>query len=148
VPRGGKSLKLSTGSGVLLPEYRLLRRFRIQRMKHPKVLAAVAASAAALFSAGCIHTEETVIHDESRVPVVFETETAGRIFYETLSKIPDADRRQETKTEVEVPFVFEHKHRVVRGPNTAFNEAVARCDTNRDGKITEEEARIFAGQVR
>ena len=37
---------------------------------------------------------------------------------------------------------------VVRGPNEAFNLAVTRCDTNRDGQITEQEARIFADTVR
>jgi len=35
---------------------------------------------------------------------------------------------------------------VVRSENAAFNHAVRRCDTNQDGKITEQEARIFAEQ--
>ena len=44
--------------------------------------------------------------------------------------------------------MFEHSIKTVRGPNTAFNEAVARADTNRDGKITETEANIFASQMK
>ena len=106
------------------------------------------AAFAALVSAGCIHTEETVTRDESRVPISFETETAGRIFYETLSKLPGSGQHRESSVDVEVPLVFEHRTKTVRGPNTAFNEAVARADTNRDGKITETEANIFAAQVR
>ncbi len=106
------------------------------------------AAFAALVSAGCIHTEETVTRDESRVPIAFETEAAGRIFYETLSKLPGSGPYRESSTNVEVPFVFGHTTKTVHGPNTAFNEAVARADTNHDGKITETEAKIFAAQVR
>jgi hypothetical protein len=32
------------------------------------------------------------------------------------------------------------------GDNEKFNEAVLRCDTNKDGMITETEAQIFASQ--
>jgi hypothetical protein len=45
---------------------------------------------------------------------------------------------------VAIPFVFDHKRRVIPGQNVAFNDAVALCDTNQDGKITESEAQIFA----
>ena len=103
---------------------------------------------AALGPIGCIHTEETVTQDEARVAVEFENEAAGRIFYESMSRKPNSGTRRENSTEVEIPFVFGHRVRTVRGPNTAFNEAVAQADTNRDGKITETEAHIFAGQVK
>lgn len=103
---------------------------------------------AASLTTGCIHTHETVIHDDSRIPVSFENDTAARDFYEALSRLPNGGQRQESKTEVSIPIVFEHERRVVRGPNQAFNEAVNRCDTNRDGKITEQEARIFADTVK
>jgi len=43
-----------------------------------------------------------------------------------------------------VPVVFKHKRHVVEGESIAFNQAVRRCDTNGDGRITEQEARIFA----
>jgi hypothetical protein len=104
-------------------------------------------AACGLIFAGCISHEETVYRDVERTKVEFENEAAGRIFYEKLSKIPASDKR-ESNTDVSLPIVFEHKKHVVRGNNFAFNEAVARCDTNRDGKITELEARIFAQQQR
>lgn len=78
--------------------------------------------------------------------VEFESETAGRIFYETLSQPAFHPSAGESKTMVEIPIVFEHRRRVVTGPNVAFNNAVTQCDTNADGKITELEAKIFANR--
>ncbi|HTH49307.1 MAG TPA: hypothetical protein VMB21_17455 [Candidatus Limnocylindria bacterium] len=114
-----------------------------------KAILLPALAAATLLCVGCIHTEETVTRDEPRVPVAFETETAGRVFYEALSRMSGGGgSHRESSTNIEVPLVFEHRTKTVRGPNTAFNEAVARADTNRDGKITETEANIFASQVK
>ena len=98
---------------------------------------------AVALAAGCISHEETTYHDVARVSVEFENEAAGRIFYEALSKRRPS-RAAESKTDVSIPVVFEHKTREISGPNEAFNEAVSRCDTNKDGKITELEAKIFA----
>jgi hypothetical protein len=95
--------------------------------------------------AGCISTDRTEYRDESRLNVEFENDTAGRLFYETLSQ--NHYSRSESNTEVSLPIIFEHKHRVVEGESIAFNQAVRRCDTNGDGLITEQEARIFAGQA-
>lgn len=103
---------------------------------------------AALLATGCIHTHETVYKDVARVPVEFENEAAGRVFYEALSRRPHSGDRQESRTEVSVPLVFSNEQKVVRGPNEAFNRAVAEADTNKDGRITETEARIFSGNVR
>ena len=111
-----------------------------------KKIAIPTAALASLLFVGCIHTQQTSYKDESRVPVEFETESAGRIFYEALSRRPHSGERQESKSEVSLPLVFSNETRVVRGPNIAFNRAVAEADTNRDGKITEVEARIFAGR--
>ncbi len=103
--------------------------------------------ALALLATGCINHEETVYQDPPRMAVSFENETAGRVFFETLSRSPNG-RREESSTEVNLPIVFHHKVKTVRGPNATFNDAVIRCDTDRDGKITELEANIFAGQVK
>jgi hypothetical protein len=97
-----------------------------------------------IYGTGCISHEETTYRDVARVPVEFENEAAGRIFYEALSK-RGQPRASESRTQVDIPIVFEHKTHEIAGPNYAFNDAVARCDTNKDGKITELEAKIFAG---
>jgi hypothetical protein len=101
----------------------------------------------ALLVVGCIHTNETVVKDEGRLPVEFENDGAARLFYEALSRMPGAGDKTESHTEVSLPVLFSHEHKVVRGPNVAFNEAVRRCDTNQDGRITESEARIFGATV-
>lgn len=98
-------------------------------------------------SAGCIHTHETVVRDEVRLPVEFENDTAARVFYETLSRTTEFGEKTEKRTEVELPVIFSHEQKTVRGPNTGFNEAVRRCDTNQDGRITEVEARVFSAVV-
>jgi len=99
-----------------------------------------------IITGGCITHEETVYRDTERVKVEFENDTAARVFYEAQGQSGGAQSRTESRTEVNLPVVFDHKQKVVSGPNVAFNEAVARCDTNKDGKITEAEARIYAEQ--
>ena len=106
------------------------------------VLSALAATA--LLGAGCISTEKTEYREAERVKVEFESDAAGRSFYEGLAKMQGRRSRSESKTDISIPVVFEHRHRVVEGENVAFNEAVRKCDTNGDGKITESEARIFS----
>ena len=95
---------------------------------------------------GCLSKNQTVYRDVERMPVSFETEAAGRVFYETLSKMPPQSSG-ESRTKVSIPIVLEVSRTEVTGSNTRFNEAVQRCDTNKDGKITEIEANIFAAQT-
>ncbi len=110
-------------------------------------LAAALALAVAALNTGCISTDRTVYREEPRMKVEFENDTAARIFYEAEAKMRDRHERTESRTEVSIPVVFDHKERVVTGDTIAFNQAVRRCDTNGDGRITEQEARIFAEQV-
>ena len=98
--------------------------------------------ALALGLTACISHENTTYRDVERARVEFENETAARLFYETLSK--QKQPSGESSTQVSIPVVFDHKHREVTGPNIAFNNAVQRCDTNKDSRITELEAKIFA----
>jgi hypothetical protein len=93
-------------------------------------------------SGGCISSQKTTYRDTERMKVEFENDTAGRLFYETLSN--SGHNRNESNTKIEIPIVFEHKQHTVDGENFLFNFAVRRCDSNGDGKITETEARIFS----
>lgn len=102
------------------------------------------AAVCGLVLAGCITHKSTVVRDVPRTNVVFENDTAARVFYEALSKMPQAKYQSESTTEINIPVIFENERHVVTGPNAAFNAAVAECDSNHDGKITELEAKIFA----
>jgi hypothetical protein len=108
------------------------------------LLPLAASAACALVLTGCITHESTVVRDTERTKVEFENDAAARTFYEALSKAPCKDRRNESTTKYEIPILFEHRRHVVTGSNTAFNRAVELCDANKDGRITEQEARIFA----
>ena len=93
--------------------------------------------------AGCIHSYEKTQSDAERAKVAFESERAGKTFYEALSRVPSSKRSTESKTGVYLVLINVEKE-TVSGPNRLFNEAVAACDTNKDGMITEMEAGIFA----
>lgn len=103
--------------------------------------------AVAVLISGCITHEETVYKDVERAKVEFESDGAGRVFYEAMNKDVAKRRKRETTTRVDIPIVFDHKRKVVVGESVFFNESVSHCDTNRDGRITEMEARIYAEQV-
>ena len=108
--------------------------------------AAGLAVAVSLLNTSCISTERTVYREPERIKVEFENDAAGRLFYEALSNMQSHHDRNESRTSISIPVVFEHKHRVLDGEGVSFNQAVRRCDTNGDGRITEQEARIFAEQ--
>jgi len=93
---------------------------------------------------GCVTHESTVVRDVDRTPVEFENDISARVFYEALSKMPTPGDRAESTTNIHIPLVFSQKRHMITGPNGAFNKAVAECDTNKDGKITESEAKIFS----
>jgi hypothetical protein len=109
------------------------------------VLRSAVIGGAVLCLSGCIDHSETTYRSAERVKVQFESEKAGRIFYETLSKMPYHET-DESHTDVSIPVVFHNRYTIKSGENEKFNEAVLRCDTNKDGMITETEAAIFAGQ--
>ncbi|MCF7668640.1 MAG: hypothetical protein K9N48_02570 [Verrucomicrobia bacterium] len=102
---------------------------------------------AALLLSGCISHHSTVYRDEGRIPVRFENDKAAHIFYEALSKYDPYRSKEESETEVSLPIIFSHERRVVTGANVKFNDAVKKCDTDQDGAITEDEAKIFSENV-
>jgi hypothetical protein len=114
-------------------------------IRNPVVLLATLAAIAAT---GCISHHETVYRDVERVPVSFENDAAARLFYEALEHRRKFKGGSETRTEFQIPVVFDHEVKTVNGPSAAFNDAVHAADTNRDAKITEQEARIFSEQVK
>ena len=97
---------------------------------------------------GCISHTSVEYRDAERAAVEFESDAAARLFYETLSKNGGARRESSEDWHVEIPFIFDHHGSVQPGRNVAFNQAVANCDTNKDGKITEAEVRIYSNQRR
>ena len=108
-----------------------------------KKLFAIASLSVAIVSTGCINHHETVYRDSPRAKIDFENDKAGKQFYETLSMMPLNTGRQESHTEVSIPIVFSNERTVYSGPNEVFNNAVAQCDANHDGTISEKEAAIF-----
>jgi hypothetical protein len=104
----------------------------------------ILATAAGLLLCGCITHQQVVYQDVERTRVEFESDAAARLFYETLSKSSATKNHSESTTTVTIPIVFQHERKVVPGRNYEFNQAVADCDSNKDGIITEQEARIFA----
>ena len=114
-------------------------------MKRSKLdIIAIAVLGVAL--AGCITHKSVVYQDVDRVKVEFESDAAARLFFETLSRNSAAGKHSESTTTISIPLVFQNEQKVVPGRNVGFNEAVAICDSNKDGKITESEARIYANQ--
>ncbi len=93
---------------------------------------------------GCITHKSIVYQDVERTKVEFESDAAARLFYETLSKNSASQKHSESTTTIDIPIIFETERKVVPGRNVEFNEAVAICDANKDGRITETEAKIYA----
>ncbi len=97
--------------------------------------------------AGCISSKETVYRETERVKIEFENDAAARIFYEAYSKQRPPQQRNEKTTSFEIPVILSVKRTETDSGNALFNDAVRHTDTNGDGKITEQEARIYAEQV-
>jgi len=94
----------------------------------------------------CISTKETVYREVERLKVEFESDTAARVFYEAFTKAPESRQRNEKTSRFVIPVIIDAQRTEKDSENAAFNVAVRRCDTNGDGRITEQEARIYAAQ--
>ncbi len=97
-----------------------------------------------LAGAGCISSHQTVTEEAVPAKVEFENESAARLFYEGLSRLASSEHR-ESRSSFSIPVVLDVSRTRKRSYNVSFNQAVTRCDTNQDGRITEFEARVFSG---
>jgi hypothetical protein len=107
----------------------------------------VALLLAVIATGGCVSTRETVYRDVERAKVEFESDGAARLFYEAFTRSPEFRNRNQKTSSFNIPVVFHHHRTEKDSENTSFNEAVRRCDTNRDSRITEQEARIYTELV-
>ncbi|HWD17861.1 MAG TPA: hypothetical protein VHB20_01170 [Verrucomicrobiae bacterium] len=106
-----------------------------------------ASLASGIWFAGCTDCSQTTYREAKRTAVEFESEAAGETFYAALNRMP-FHGETEDRSHFEIPVVFHYTSIVKSGENEKFNEGVKRCDTNKDGRITEVEARIFASQYK
>ncbi|MBX9583922.1 MAG: hypothetical protein K2X87_26790 [Gemmataceae bacterium] len=101
--------------------------------------AAVLAAGVYVLLSGCqglVKTDEVVRADEPRRPVAFESPEVARRF-EAAS---GANRAQQVGGTLVGPAPFYlYGRRQFLGENAKFNDAAARCDTDRDGVITARE---------
>ncbi len=113
-------------------------------MTRGRLLTAAGALGLALALPGCItlFSQTDVIRgDETRRAVRYESPKAASAFHRGMAK-------QEARvggTYFGVPFVTVYNRDKVLSENARFNEAVARCDTDQDGHITEAESVIYEG---
>ena len=109
-------------------------------------LIAIVAVAAFATAPGCLtlySKTEVVRSNVSRRPISFAGPEAATEFYAALDKCEDTIG----ETYLGVPFVTLYAKRQQLSEAAAWNDAVGRCDTNQDGIITLDEAKIFAASV-
>ena len=103
----------------------------------------IASIAALVVLPACVHQESNVVKDSERAKVEFENEAAARNFFDGMQKGGFSTKQTTSTTKFELPIIFEYRKNVTSGANSGFNRAVQLCDSNKDGKITELESKIF-----
>lgn len=108
----------------------------------PRLLLAAAAVGVVALLPGCVtlFSKTEVIRDgEARRPVKFECQEAADKFVAAAK----SRNRDVAGAYVGVPFVTLYHRDTKIGETAAWNDAVARCDTDQDGTITLIEAVTF-----
>lgn len=113
-------------------------------MKSNRLFLLIAALGMGSLFSGCITSSHTTYVDAERVKVSFASDKAGKLFYETLSKLPESNQREESRKGVHLILINVDSREVKGGTNRNFNRAVELCDTDRDAVISEAEAEIFS----
>jgi hypothetical protein len=108
------------------------------KMSHITIPASIAVLGC--ITSGCV--THTTIKDESRQSVHFSSPEAAQTFYDAYLSGNNLKGDGYVAVYVALPY----EHRTVSTDNVRFNSAVQAADSNRDGMISEEEARAFAAQ--
>lgn len=96
-------------------------------------------------SGGCVTTG--VVKNEQRDSVRFASATGAQIFYEAyITKNYTHPMGSGPSFAVGAPLPY--RHHVYSTDNVYFNAAVRSADTNHDGVISDEEARVYADSIR
>ena len=114
-------------------------------MKLRKTLLSGVLIAFTLSSTGCItlySKKEEIGEREERLTINFESEDAAQLFNTTaarrLKKPAPTD-----KSYVGIPFVTLYSKTTVLSENARYNDEIRRCDSDRDGIITDAEAKAY-----
>jgi hypothetical protein len=104
--------------------------------------AIVVASAGALAPSGCVtfYSKTDIVGDgESRLAVAFENGDAAQQFQAAIKRMDS----HAGDTYVGVPFITLYQQSARLSETALWNEAVRKCDTNKDGVITTDEVVAF-----
>jgi hypothetical protein len=103
----------------------------------------VVAACLSLCAGGCltIYSKTEVIRgDEARRPIRFESALAAHHFNTHM----EDQSAQLAHSHLSLPFVTFYSRQQVLSDNAFFNDQVGKCDTDQDGVISLEEAKVYA----
>ncbi len=127
----------------LKPDKETKMRNKIEKMFRLFLLLALAI----LFCPGCLimqNKKEYLRRDESVKRVEFESEEAGRLFHKQRKR--NRCRTQAGNESLVIPFIIVYNKQTELSSNARYNNEIDKCDSNGNGMITLEEARIYSGE--
>ena len=116
-----------------------------KQMNPTKIFLLTLVSLVAISSTGCItiyNKKEEIGEREERLSVTFESEDSAQLFNTTASRKLKKPSPTDTSF-VGIPFVTLYSKTTVLSENARFNDEIRRCDSNRDGIITDAEAKAY-----
>lgn len=101
----------------------------------------------ALCGGGCVTTG--IARNEPRSSIRFADPAAAQVFYDAyITKNYSRAMGTGSYFEVGVPAQLPYEHKEYPTDNVYFNAAVAAADTDRDGMISQDEARHYSETIR
>lgn len=118
-------------------------------MKAPYVFALAAISLLGCITTSCVGVTYTKYKDEPRQRIRFSSTAAAQTFYDAYASIdrPQVRDGRFHSIKVYAGLVSPYSQHTKTTENIGFNAAVQRADANRNGTITEKEARAYAAKV-